>query len=117
MKATWDDTISEFACDLDGICGRRDQLGADIEATFSEHPLGTVLSSLCGFGPRTGARNLAEIGDPHRFADPGLLADCDGQLTNGPTERTNRIIKAVKHQGCGYTNPENYRYRVLYRCA
>ena len=29
-----------------------------------------VLNSMCGFGPRTGARTVAEIGDPHRFANP-----------------------------------------------
>ena len=29
---------------------------------------------MCGFGPRTGARTLAEIGDPHRFANPARLA-------------------------------------------
>ena len=29
----------------------------------------------------------------------------------------NRIIKAVKRQGFGYTNADNYRLRVLYRCA
>ena len=28
-----------------------------IEAAFMDHPLGKVLASLCGFGPRTGARN------------------------------------------------------------
>ena len=39
-----------------------------------DHPLGKVLASLCGFGPRTGARTLAEIGDPNRFADGGRLA-------------------------------------------
>ena len=43
-----------------------------------EHPLGKVLNSLCGFGPRTGARTLAEIGDPHRFADGGRLASYAG---------------------------------------
>ena len=46
-----------------------------------------------------------------------LLAYFDGRLTNGPTEGVNRIIKAVKRQGFGYTNPQNYRWRVLYRCA
>ena len=42
-----------------------------------------------------------------------------GSIPTGPTdtEGTNRIIKAVKRQGFGYTNPENYRTRVLYRCA
>ena len=29
---------------------------------------------MCGFGPRAGARTLAEIGDPNRFANPGRLA-------------------------------------------
>jgi len=33
-----------------------------------------ALNSMCGFGTRTGARTLAEIGDPHRFANPGRLA-------------------------------------------
>ena len=37
-------------------------------------PTGKSPPSLCGFGPRTGARTLAEIGDPHRFADGGRLA-------------------------------------------
>ena len=59
---------------MDRICERRDHLAADIEDAFMAHPLGKVLASLCGFGPRTGARALAEIGDPHRFADGGRLA-------------------------------------------
>ena len=77
-EATWGDTITELATDLDRICARRDQLAADIEAAFMEHPLGKVLASLCGFGPRTGARTLAEIGDPNRFADGGRLASYAG---------------------------------------
>ena len=52
-----------------------------------------------------------------RTWQPELLAYFDRRLTNGPTEGTNRIIKAVKCQGFGYTNAENYRWRVLYRCA
>ena len=63
-EAAWGDTITELAADLDRICARRDHLAADIEAAFMGHPLGKVLASLCGFGPRTGARTLAEIGDP-----------------------------------------------------
>ena len=77
-EATWGDTITELAADLDRICARRDHLAADIEAAFMDHPLGKVLASLCGFGPRTGARTLAEIGDPHRFADGGRLASYAG---------------------------------------
>ena len=73
-EAAWGDTICELAAELDRICARRDRLAADIEEAFLAHPLGKVLSSMCGFGPRTGARTLAEIGDPHRFADGGRLA-------------------------------------------
>ena len=71
-------TISELAADLDRICARRDLLTGDIAEAFMEHPLGKVLNSLCGFGPRTGARTLAEIGDLHRFADGGRLASYAG---------------------------------------
>ena len=73
-EATWGDTISELAADLDRICARRDRLAGEIEEAFQAHPLGKVLSTMCGFGPRTGARALAEIADPHRFADGGRLA-------------------------------------------
>ena len=52
-----------------------------------------------------------------RAWEPELLAYFDTGLTNGPTEGINRIIKAVKRQGFGYTNADNYRIRVLYRCA
>ena len=77
-EATWGHTITELAADLDRICERRDQLATTIEAAFMGHPLGKVLNSLCGFGPRTGARTLAEIGDPHRFADGSRLASYAG---------------------------------------
>ena len=52
-----------------------------------------------------------------RAWQPELLAYFDGRLTNGPTEGANRIIKAAERRGFGYTNPENYRRRVLYRYA
>ena len=64
-----------------------------------------------------------DVAEPPRLArtlrawQPELLAYFDRRLTNGPTEGTNRIIKAVKRQGFGYTNAQNYRWRVLYRCA
>ena len=52
-----------------------------------------------------------------RARESELLAYFDTGLTNGPTEGVNRIIKAVKRQGFGYTNADNYRIRVLYRSA
>lgn len=71
---TWGQVIAELAVDLDHIHNRRTKLAGQIEEVFLQHPLGAVLVTLCGFGPRTGARTLAEIGDPHRFADGGRLA-------------------------------------------
>jgi transposase len=71
---TWGQVIVELAGDLDRIWTRRTELAKQIEEVFLQHPLAKVLVSLCGFGPRTGARTLAEIGDPTRFANGGRLA-------------------------------------------
>ena len=76
--------------------------------------------ALADWHHHAGAFDVAEtnrLARTLRAWEPELLAYFDGRLTNGPTEGTNRIIKAVKRQGFGYTNAENYRYRVLYRCA
>ena len=60
------------------------------------HPLGKALSTICGFGPRTGARTLAEIGDPHRFhngsrlASYAGLAPVDSQSGRSHTTRASR---------------------------
>ena len=66
--------------------------------------------------------DAVDVSETNRLArtlrswEPELLAYFDERLTNGPTEGINRIIKAVKRQGFGYTNADNYRLRVLYRC-
>ena len=66
--------IADLCSDLDRVIARREQLATEIETVFMTHPLGMVLVTLCGFGPRTGARTLAEIGDPARFSNGGRLA-------------------------------------------
>lgn len=71
---TWGEIIAGLIADLDRTHTQRDALGKQIETVFLEHPLGQVLVTLCGFGPRTGARTLAEIGDPTRFANGSRLA-------------------------------------------
>ena len=48
---------------------------------------------------------------------PQLLAYFDGHLSNGRTEGRNLVIKQVKRTGYGYRNFNNYRLRVLHRCA
>lgn len=73
-ETTWGEIISGLTTDIERITGQRAELAAQIEETFLAHPLGKVLVTLCGFGPRTGARTLAEIGDPARFPDGGRLA-------------------------------------------
>lgn len=55
-EAAWGETIGDLVADLDRIIARRRGLEADIGKAFLEHPLGKVLNSMCGFGPRTGAR-------------------------------------------------------------
>ena len=71
---TWGEIITGLIADLERIFQQRKELGEQIEQVFLSHPLGKVLVTLCGFGPRTGARTLAEIGDPTRFKDGGRLA-------------------------------------------
>ena len=78
-ETTWGEVIADLTGDLERIHTRRSQLTATIEEAFLEHPLGRVLVTLCGFGPRTGARTLAEIGDPHRFQNGARLASYAGR--------------------------------------
>ena len=66
--------VAELAVELGRVRDRRDALEAEIEEVFLAHPLGPVLISLPGIGPRTGARILAEIGDGSGFASGSKLA-------------------------------------------
>ena len=97
-EETWGEVIADLLADLERIQTRRAELGKTIEEVFLSHPLGVVLVPLCGFGPRTGARTLAEIGDPQRFADGSALASYAGLA---PTDwRSGRSINgAFQHRG------------------
>lgn len=70
--------IADLVTELGRVIERRKTLAAEIEAAFLAHPLGPVLNSLPGIGPRTGARILAEIGDASRFASGAKLASYAG---------------------------------------
>lgn len=72
--ATLGRVIAELAVELGRVRDRGDALEAEIEEVFLAHPLGPVLISLPGIGPRTGARILAEIGDGSGFASGSKLA-------------------------------------------
>jgi transposase len=95
---TWGEVIADLLGDLERISTRRGELATQIEEAFLSHPLGQVLVTLCGFGPRTGARTLAEIGDPARFANGSRLAAYAGL---SPTDwRSGRSINgAFQHRG------------------
>ena len=97
-EETWGRIVGELLADLDRIQTQRTRLAAQIEEAFLAHPLGQVLVTLCGFGPRTGARTLAEIGDPTRFANGSRLASYAGL---SPTDwRSGSSIKgAFQHRG------------------
>ena len=97
-EKTWGQVVAELLADLDRIQTQRTRLTAQIEQAFLAHPLGKVLVTLCGFGPRTGARTLAEIGDPTRFANGSRLASYAGL---SPTDwRSGSSIKgAFQHRG------------------
>jgi len=97
-ETRWGQIIGALAEDLDRIHDQRKTLQSDIEEVFLEHPLGEVLESLCGFGARTGARTLAEIGNPHRFADGGRLAAYAG-LTPIDRQSGTSIRGASKNRG------------------
>ncbi len=72
--STWEKVICALIDDLNRIQAHRTELATDIAEAFLQHPLGQILHTLTGFGPRTGARTLAEIGDPHRFKNGSRLA-------------------------------------------
>ncbi len=98
----WGQVISDLASDLERIHRQRSALESDIDDVFNQHPLGKVLVSLCGFGTRTGARTLAEIGDPHRFANGGRLAAYAGltpvDRQSGTSIRTASKNRAGNHR-------------------
>ncbi len=73
-EATWGDTITELATDLDRICGRRDQLAGDIEAAFMEHPLGKSSPACAGSArepePGPSLRSATPTASPTAAASP-----------------------------------------------
>ncbi len=77
-EATIGRVVAELAAELDRVFARRDKLAGEIEEAFLAHPLGRVLRTLPGVGPRTGSRILAEIGDGSRFATGDKLASYAG---------------------------------------
>ncbi len=81
----------------------------------------------CWCGPSAGSvatrwAGIYDVAETNRLAktlhawEPEILAFFDTGLTNGPTEGRNLIVKTVKRQGLGYTNPDHNQPGVLRRC-
>ena len=97
-EPTWGEVITNLVTDLERIQTRRRELTTQIEEAFLDHPLGQVLNTLSGFGPRTGARTLAEIGDPHRFQNGSRLASYAG-LAPVNHRSGKSINRTTQHRG------------------
>lgn len=111
----WGHVIVDLCSDLDMIISRREQLATEIETVFMSHPLGVVLVTLCGFGPRTGARTLAEIGDPNRFANGGRLTAYAGLA---PVDRrSGRSINSSSRSRAGNHRLKNAMYLAAFVAA
>ncbi len=113
-ETAWGEAISDLAGDLDRICERRRQLEQDIEQAFTEHPLGKVLTTMCGFGTRTGARTLAEIGDPHRFDNGGRLASYAGLA---PTDRQSGRSHTTRRNRRGNHRLKNAMFQAAFTAS
>ena len=107
-----DERWDELAC-----VWTREEMLRDVYASADRHAAAAALADWHTSPSAYGIAETNRLARTLRAWEPELLAYFDSRLTNDPTEGTNRITKAVKHQGLGYTNPENYRTRVLYRCA
>lgn len=94
-ETTWAEVITDLIDDLERTQTRRKELATTIEKAFLDHPLGQVLNTLTGFGPRTGARTLAEIGNPHRFKNGSRLASYAGlaPINRRSGKSTNRTTR------------------------
>lgn len=97
-ETAWGKVITGLVGDLERVHTHRKELTTELEDAFRRHPLGQILNSLSGFGPRTGARTLAEIGNPHRFENGARLASYAGLAP--VNRRSGRSInRTTQHHG------------------
>lgn len=110
-EETWGEIIADLASELNGVIARRNQIERAIKASYESHPLGKILDSLCGFGHRTGARVLAEIGDPHRFETGARLASYAGLA---PVDRQSGRTKTTRRSKGGNHRMKNAMYMAAF---
>jgi len=66
--------LPRLADSLRTVLGQRKQIATQVERMLDAHPLAQVLTSMPGFGVRTAARVLLEVGDGTSFPTSGHLA-------------------------------------------
>ena len=86
----------------------------------------------CGWCSASSRRRLYDFYDAAARADmeetsrlattidtwrPAVLVALTEDVTNARTEGFNRIIKQTKRVGCGFTNMDNYRRRIMVHIA
>ncbi|CAN5571332.1 hypothetical protein BH24ACT4_BH24ACT4_20660 [soil metagenome] len=59
------------------------------------------------------APELSQLGRTLRRWHDQIVAWHQAQVSNGPTEATNSLIKLIKSVGFGFRSFKNYRLRVL----
>ena len=100
-ETAWGQVIADLLGDLKQIQSQRRELATTIEQAYLQHPLGQILNTLSGFGPRTGARTLAEIGNPHRFLNRARLAAYAGLAP--VNRRSGKSINRIsQHRGSNH---------------
>lgn len=107
-EATWGEVITQLAGNLEQILAERSRLAATIEEVFLAHPLARNLLTIPGVGPKTGARLLTEIGNPHRFANGSRLASYAGLAP--VTRRSGRTINTARRNPGGNKRLKNAMY-------
>jgi transposase len=69
----------QYLCeDLDTLRTRIAKIERDIEDTLEKHEIGKLLTTIDGIGTQTGARLVAELGNPADFRDASALASYVG---------------------------------------
>ena len=116
--------IASLAADLNRTNQRRQELQKQIEALLMSHPLSEIITSMPGFGPLLGARALAEIGDPDRFATGDHLVSYaglapvvwqSGQMKSTRRFRTgNKRLKDTLYQAALRAKQHDPATRALY---
>ncbi|MGH3505008.1 MAG: IS110 family transposase [Nocardioidaceae bacterium] len=72
--AAAESVLPRLATSLRQTLDQRKQVATEVERMLDAHPLARVLTSMPGFGVRTAARVLLEVGDGSAFLTPGHLA-------------------------------------------